>query len=106
MFWRHRWILFFMTTKCVAGRTLLEDGVEAADPKFLKEIAGKDAREASSRRWAPDHDHREYLAPDQVSAGHLIGMIQNQRAPLVEWNSHFYVVAGVTYVETIDSVAG
>jgi hypothetical protein len=33
-------------------------------------------------------------------------MLRKKRAPLMMWNSHLYVVAGVTYVETVDDSGG
>jgi hypothetical protein len=48
----------------------------------------------------------EYLTPDQVNAGHLIYMLTENRAALMMWNSHLYVVEGVSYVETFDNSSG
>jgi hypothetical protein len=48
----------------------------------------------------------EYLTPDQVNAGHLIYMLAANHAPLMMWNSHLYVVDGLTYVEDVDNDGG
>jgi hypothetical protein len=48
----------------------------------------------------------EYLTPDQVSPGHLIYMLASNHAPLMVWNSHLYIVGGVSYVENVDTDGG
>jgi hypothetical protein len=40
----------------------------------------------------------EYLPPENINAGLLIKMITDQHAALLAWNSHIYVLDGVTYV--------
>jgi hypothetical protein len=40
----------------------------------------------------------EYLPPENVNACRLIKMITDQHAALLAWNSHIYVLDGVTYV--------
>jgi len=87
---------------CCGKDSALEDSVESADPKSLKDIAGKLQGRHLLSDGRPIMITEEYLTPDQVNAGHLIYMLREKRAPLMMWNSHLYVVAGVTYVERID----
>jgi hypothetical protein len=91
---------------CCGKDSALEDSVEAADPKSLKDIAGKLQGMHLMSDGLPIMVTEEYLTPDQVNAGHLIYMLRANRAPLMMWNSHLYVVAGVTYVETVDESSG
>jgi hypothetical protein len=87
---------------CCGKDSALEDSVESADPKSLKDITGKLQGRHLLSDGRPIMITEEYLTPDQVNAGHLIYMLREKRAPLMMWNSHLYVVAGVTYVERID----
>jgi hypothetical protein len=95
-------ILFNDKEVCCGKNSALEDSIGSADPKSLKDIASK----LQGRHLLSDGRAitvtTEYLTPDQVSAGHLITMIRNQRAALMMWNSRVYVVYGVTYVGTVD----
>jgi hypothetical protein len=95
-------ILFNDKEVCCGNNSALEDSIESADPKSLKDIASK----LQGRHLLSDGRAimvtTEYLTPDQVNAGHLITMIRNQRAALMMWNSRVYVVCGVTYVGMVD----
>jgi hypothetical protein len=95
-------VLFNDKEVCCGRNSALEDSVESADPKSLKDIGNK----LQGRHLLSDGRAfmvtTEYLTPDQVNAGHLITMIRNQHAALIMWNSHLYVVCGVTYVGTVD----
>jgi hypothetical protein len=95
-------VLFNDKDVCCGKNSALEDSIESADPKSLKDIASK----VQGRHLLSDGRAitvtTEYLTPDQVSAGHLIAMIRTQRAALLMWNSRVYVFYGVTYVGTVD----
>jgi hypothetical protein len=95
-------VLFKDKEVCCGKNSALEDSVESADPKSLKDIGNK----LQGRHLLTDGRAftvtTEYLTPDQVNAGHLITMIRNQHAALMMWNSHLYLVCGVTYVGTVD----
>ena len=95
-------ILFNDKAVCCGKNSALEDSIESADPKSLKDIANK----LQGRHLLSDGRAimvtTEYLTPDEVNAGHLITMIRNQRAALMMWNSRVYVLSGVTYVGTVD----
>ena len=95
-------ILFNDKEVCCGKNSALEDSLESADLKSLKDIASK----LQGRHLLSDGRAimvtTEYLTPDQVNAGHLIAMIRNQRPALMMWNSRVYVLYGVTYVGTVD----
>lgn len=95
-------ILFNDKEVCCGKNSALEDSLESADPKSLKDIASKLQGRHLLSDGRPIMVTTEYLTPDQVNAGHLIAMIRNQRPALMMWNSRVYVLYGVTYVGTVD----
>jgi hypothetical protein len=91
---------------CCGKDSALEDGIQSRDPKSLKDIGSKiQGRHLLSDGRAVTVT-AEYLTPDQVSAGHLIYMLAANHAPLMMWNSHLYVVNGMSYVESGDNESG
>jgi hypothetical protein len=88
---------------CCGKDSALEDSAQQVDPKSLKDAAS----ELEGRHLLSDGRAvkvtAEYLTPDKVNAGHLIAMILDQHAPLMEWNSHLYVVHGIVYHWTVNS---
>ena len=99
-------IVFNDNEVCCGKDSALEDSFQASDPKSLRDIANK----LQGRHVLSDGRSimvtAEYLPPDAINSGNLISMILNQHAPLMEWDSHLYVVCGVTYVETVDYSTG
>jgi hypothetical protein len=95
-------IVFHDKELCCGKNSALIDAVEAADPKSLKDIAAKLQGRHLLSDGRPIMISTEYLTPDQVVAGHLIAMLADNHAPLMMWNSHLYVVEGVTYIKSID----
>ena len=91
---------------CCGRNSALEDSVKASDPKSLKDIAGK----LQGRHLLSDGRAimvtADFLMPDAVNGALLIQTIRDHHAALMEWNSHLYVLAGVTYVETSDNSTG
>jgi hypothetical protein len=99
-------IVFNDKEVCCGKNSALEDSVQSSDPKSLKDIASKLQGRHLLSDGRPIMVTVEYLTPDQVNAGHLIYMLTQNRAPLMMWNSHLYMVYGVTYVQTIDNSDG
>lgn len=82
---------------CCGRDSALEDAAQAADPKSLKDAATKlDGRHLMGD-GRPIKVTAEFLSPDQAGSGRVITAIANQHAPLMEWNSHIYVVHGVVF---------
>jgi hypothetical protein len=95
-------IIFNNKEICCGKDSALEDSVQSADPKSLKDVAAKLQGRHLLSDGRPITVTTEYLAPDQVTAGHLIAMLRDQRPALMMWNAHLYVVYGASYVETDD----
>lgn len=95
-------IIFNNKEVCCGKDSALEDSVQSADPKSLKDIAAKLQGRHLLSDGRPITITAEYLAPDQVNAGHLITMMRDQHPALMMWNSHLYVLYGVSYVATDD----
>ena len=83
---------------CCGKDSALEDSAQAADPNSLKDVASKLQGRHLLSDGRPIMVTAEYLAPEAINSGHLITMIKNQRAALMEWNFHLYVVHGVVYI--------
>jgi hypothetical protein len=99
-------IIFNNKEVCCGRNSALGDSVQAADTRSLNDIASKLQGRHVLSDGRPIMVTAEYLPLDAVNSGHLISMIVNQHAPLMEWNSHLYVVYGATYVETVDYSTG
>jgi len=99
-------IVFNDKEVCCGKNSALEDSVQASDPKSLKDTASKLQGRHLLSDGRPIMVTAEYLTPDQVSAGHLIYMLAANHAPLMLWNSHVYIVDGVSYVENVDTGGG
>jgi hypothetical protein len=88
---------------CCVRDSALEDSAQAADPKSLKDVAGKlDGRHLLGD-GRPIKVKAEFVRPDQLNSGYLVSMILSQHAPLMEWNSRVYVVHGIVYRWTATS---
>lgn len=82
---------------CCGKDSALVDSAEASDPHSLKDVAGKldgrhllgDGRPIKVKAW--------YVDIDAMNAGEIVAAITNQHAPLMEWDSHVYVVRGVIF---------
>ena len=99
-------IIIHKKAVCCDKDSALEDAVERADPKSLKDVADKLKGRHLLSDGRPIMVTAEFLTPSEVNAGHIIYMLQNQHAPLMEWNSQLYVVLGVTYVESVNYSEG
>src|SRR5579864_2139205 len=86
---------------CCGKDSALEDSIQRVDPRSLKDIASKLQGRHLLSDGRPVMVTVEYLTPDQVHPEHLIYMLTEKRVPLMMWNSHLYVVDGMTYVESV-----
>ncbi len=88
---------------CCGKDSALENSLAKADPKSLKDVAAKLQGQHRFSDGRAITLSTEYLTSDGVSAGHLVEMILNQHAALMEWNSHVYVVRGLVFFWTGDA---
>jgi len=87
---------------CCGRDSALEDSAQQADPKSLKDVATKlDGRHLLSD-GRPIMVTAQFLTPDAVSSGGLISALLDQRAAVMLWNSHLYVVHGIVFIWTPD----
>jgi hypothetical protein len=99
-------VIFHDKEICCGRDSALGDSAQAADPKSLRNVAGKlDGRHLLSD-GRPIKMTAEFLTPDAISAGQVVSTIAKQHAALMLWNSHLYVVSGVIFVSTQDITTG
>jgi hypothetical protein len=82
---------------CCGKDSALGDRVRTADPKSLKDVAIKLNGRHLLSDGRPFVVTADYMAPDAMNSGTLIGMITTQHAGLMLWNAHLYVVDGLIY---------
>ena len=99
-------IIFRDQEVCCGRNSALEDSVQQADPKSLKDVGVKLQGRHLLSDGRPIIVTAEYVPAASVNSGQLILALGEKRAPLMEWNSHLYVVYGVIYVETVDAESG
>ncbi len=96
-------IIFRDKEVCCGKDSPLEDSVQRADPRVLKDVGDKlrgrhllsDGRAivVTAEVWP--------AAAGNASSGSPISEIIDKRPLLMDWNSHWYVVYGVTYGEIV-----
>ncbi len=87
---------------CCGKDSALEDSVQSADPKSLKDVASKLQGRHLLGEGRPIMVTAEYMPAATINASDLIGRITQNHALLMQWNSHLYVVYGVIYQQTVD----
>jgi hypothetical protein len=99
-------IIFRDPEVCCGKESALGDRVRLSDPRSLQAIANK----LRGRNVLSDGRAfmvtAEYVSPPAVNVGQLIGAVTDKHAPLLQWNSHLYVVYGVIFYETFDFSTG
>jgi hypothetical protein len=91
---------------CCGKNSALEDSIQRADPKSLKDIA---ARLQGRHRLSDGRAivvTADYVPAPSVNSGNLITALTQKQALLMEWNSHLYVVYGVIYNTTYSPDSG
>jgi len=99
-------IIFRDKEICCGKNSALGDTVQAADPRSLKDMSAKLQGRHLLSDGRPIMITADYVPAAAVNSGALIAALTEKRAPLLLWNSHLYVVYGVSYVETVDSQSG
>jgi hypothetical protein len=84
---------------CCGKDSALEDAVRSG-PLSLKELGAKLQGQHLLSDGRPIVVKAEYLPPDAVNPGLIIGVLLEQHAPLIEWRSHLYVLYGAIFNET------
>jgi hypothetical protein len=85
---------------CCAKNSALEDSVQSADPKSLKDIAAKLQGRHRLSDGRPIMVTAEYVPATSLVSGTLLSTLSEKHPLLMEWNSHLYVVSGVIYSTT------
>jgi hypothetical protein len=82
---------------CCGKNSALEDSIQRADPKSLKDIAAR----LQGRHVLSDGRAivvtADYVPAPSVNSGSLITALTEKQALLMEWNSHLYIVYRVNY---------
>ena len=85
---------------CCDKGSSLEDRIPQSDPVSLQEVASKLQGRQLHTDGRPALITAELFPADSVNSGQLIAAIRDKHAPLMEWNSHLYVVGGLVYDDT------
>jgi hypothetical protein len=88
---------------CCGRDSALEESVEAANPKSLKDVASKLQGKHLLGDGRPIMVTATYSTPDAVNSGFLIKWFLDRHAALMRWNSHVYVVYGIVYIWTANA---
>jgi hypothetical protein len=87
---------------CCGKDSAPEDAL-LGDPRSLKELGGRIERRHLLSDGRPIMIAADFVPRNSVHPELIIGALRQQRVPLIEWKSHFYLVYGVIYNETIDN---
>jgi hypothetical protein len=91
---------------CCGKNSALEDDVQRADTKSLKDVGAR----LQGRHVLGDGRAvlvtAEYISPSAVNSATLIGVLTRKQALLMQWDSHLYVVYGVIFDLTVDDTNG
>jgi hypothetical protein len=91
---------------CCGKDSALEDSVERADPTSLQDIASRLQGRHLLEDGRPIMVTAQYIAPEAINGELLIGALRKNHALLMLWNSHLYVLDGVSYIRYYDAQDG
>ena len=91
---------------CCGKNSALDDSLVSVDPASLKDMASKLDGKHLLSDGRPIQVKTEYVAGKETSGGHLIQMLHEQHAALMQWNSHLYVVHTALYFWQSDGQGG
>src|ERR1700683_1604920 len=89
-------IIFRDKEVCCGKNSALEDDVQSADPKSLKDVATRLQGRHLLSDGRPIKVTAEYVPATSLVSG-LINALFEKQPLLMEWNSHLYVVYGAIY---------
>lgn len=87
---------------CCGKDSALADSLEPADPKSLKDIANRIQGRHLLSDGRPIMITVNFLTSTEANSGVLTTQILNQHPAIIAWNSHLYVLHGVTYIWVSD----
>jgi|HubBroStandDraft_1064217.scaffolds.fasta_scaffold00004_21 hypothetical protein len=99
-------IIFREKEICCGRDSALEDDVQRADPRSLKDVATRLKGRHLLSDGRPIMVTAEYVPATSLVAGSLIGSLTEKQPLLIEWNYHLYVVYGVIYSTTYTDEGG
>jgi len=86
-------------TLCCGKDSALGDTV-LSEPRSLKELSTKLQGRHLLSDGRPILVNADYAPEISINSGSIVGSLQDQRASLLEWKSHVYVLYGAIYGET------
>jgi len=86
-------------TLCCGKDSALGDTV-LSEPRSLKELSTKLQGRHLLSDGRPILVNADYAPEISINSGSIVGSLQAQRASLLEWKSHVYVLYGAIYGET------
>jgi len=91
---------------CCGKDSALEASIMTADATSLKDVAAKLEGRHLLSDGRPIQVKTEYVTGKDTGGGHLIQMLHDQHAALMQWNSHLYVVYAALYFWQADGQGG
>ena len=86
-------------TLCCGKDSALGDAA-LSEPRSLKELSTKLQGRHLLSDGRPIMVNTQYAPEISINSGSIVGSLQEQRASLLEWKSHVYVLYGAIYGET------
>ncbi|HWY22422.1 MAG TPA: hypothetical protein VNX26_14440 [Candidatus Acidoferrum sp.] len=86
---------------CCGKNSALEDSLQSADPASLDDVAKKLQGRHLLSDGRPVMVTAQFVPAAAVNSGLLIYALTEKHPALMEWDSHLYVVYGVTFNRTI-----
>jgi hypothetical protein len=86
---------------CCGKNSAFEDSLQSADPASLDDVAKKLQGRHLLSDGRPIMVTAQFLPAAAVNLGLLMNALAEKRPAIMEWDSHLYVVYGVTFNRTI-----
>jgi hypothetical protein len=99
-------IIFRDKEICCGKDSALQDEVQRADPRSLKDVATRLKGRHLLSDGRPIMVTAEYVPATSLVVGTLIGSLTGKQPLLMEWNSRLYIVYGVIYSTTYTDQGG
>jgi hypothetical protein len=86
---------------CCGKNSALEDSLQSADPMSLDDVAKKLQGRHLLSDGRPIMVTAQFVPAPAINSGLLINALTEKHPAIMEWDSHLYVVYGVTFNRTI-----